>query len=149
VYTKLDHVGIVVKDIEKAVEHYRDLFKLPPPAEGIKELEDQGLKLAIMSFGNADIEFIQVMEKPGPAGERIVEHLEKKGEGLFHLSIFTEDYDGELAELRDKGYQIDEMVNDSIPGLPMRLAFMQTEDTFGVPIEIVDATGPLFSKDGE
>jgi methylmalonyl-CoA/ethylmalonyl-CoA epimerase len=144
----LDHIGIVVKDIEKAVELYRDLFKLPAPVEGIKEIKDQGLKLAILPFGNADLEFIQAMEETGPAGERIVEHLEKRGEGLFHLSIFTDDYDGEIAELRAKGYQIDEMVNDSVPGVPMRLAFMLTDDTHGVPIEIVDAAGPRLSKPG-
>jgi methylmalonyl-CoA/ethylmalonyl-CoA epimerase len=137
----LDHIGIVVRDIEKAVELYRDLFKLPPPAEGIKVIEEEGLKLAILAFGNTDIEFIQAMEKTGPAGERIVEHLEKRGEGLFHLSLFTDDYDGEVAELRAKGYEIDEIVNDSVPGVPMRLAFMQTEDACGVPIEIVDAAG--------
>jgi methylmalonyl-CoA/ethylmalonyl-CoA epimerase len=141
VYTRLDHIGIVVKDIEKAVELYRDLFHLAPPAEGIKEIQEEGLKLAILSFGNADIEFIQATEKPGPAGERIVEHLEEKGEGLFHLSIFTDDYDGEVGALREKGYEIEEMENTSVPGVPMRLAFMQTEDTFGVPIEIVDAAG--------
>ena len=135
-YVKLDHVGVVVRDMDKALKLFEDILHLKPSNWGVVEPKGKGLKLALLPMGDNSIELLQ------PAGpeDRVARHLQEKGEGLFHLSIFAEDYDTEIQTLKEKGYKVEECVEEMFEGAPMKFAFLSPEETAGVLIEIVDVT---------
>jgi methylmalonyl-CoA/ethylmalonyl-CoA epimerase len=133
-FTKLDHVGIVVKNIEEAIKLYCDILHLD--SSGIQRISDGKVKLALLSIGDNAIELIEPITSEG----RFVKHLREKGEGLFHINIFCEDYDAEVAKLKEKGYKPEEeVVTEIAPSLPpLRMAWLPPEGTKGVWVEVAD-----------
>ena len=95
----VSQIGIVVKDAQKAADHYSATFGIGP--FNIQDIEIQGatlrgkpaatakLRIALGQTGTIQIEFIQVLE----GGELYTEFLKSKGEGLHHLGIYVEDFD--------------------------------------------------------
>lgn len=137
--TRMNHVSHVVRNLEKALETYEEILHVRPWAPGIIELDEQGTRLVWLPIGDNFIELIQ----PTKIGNRFARQLEERGEGLFHLSVFAEDYAREIALLRAKGYRLDEESflfdkrdKDSIA----HLAFLAPEQTHGAWIEIVDGS---------
>jgi methylmalonyl-CoA/ethylmalonyl-CoA epimerase len=108
-FTNLVHIGIVVKDIKKAVNRLESLGIGPfqplilPPFIG--ELEFRGktlkpnLKELIANVGNISI----VLFEPGEGDSSWREFLDTKGEGIQHLAFAVEDLDGQIAKLTAQG----------------------------------------------
>ena len=102
---KLDHVGIAVKDLDKAVKCYQKMFR-------IKDYDEWRVE----GHGN-DTAFLTIYEKLGPKPVENVsfeimapikeaeksdirDHIEEKGEGLYHLAFMAEDFDRAIAYLK-------------------------------------------------
>ena len=104
---KVIQIGIVVKDIEKAVEMYSELFGIEKP--NIRNAfptiryrgEDIVTKSLLCSFpmGNVTLELIQPDD--GPSSWR--EFLDAKGEGVHHVGVVVEDLEATHAALSAKG----------------------------------------------
>ncbi|MBN1368011.1 MAG: VOC family protein [Dehalococcoidales bacterium] len=139
-FKKLNHVSHIVENLEEALKLYEDILRLKPWAPGIVELKKQGARLVWLPIGDNFIELIE----PTDSNNRFARHLKEKGEGLFHLSIFAEDYDKEIAELKAKGYEVDEETfvfqKDSVA----KLAFLSPNQTKGAWIEILDMASIKF-----
>jgi hypothetical protein len=59
---------------------------------------------------------------------------------VFGLSVFIDDFDAEIKELRKSGVTVEEETQASVhPGYPLRLGWIPPEQSFGVWIELVDA----------
>jgi len=112
--SKVDHVGVIVRDMDKAIEHYQSLGI--GPFERLKkvgfaksevlgkpiELDAIKIKARIAKMGQIGFELIQPV-----AGESLwKEFLETKGEGINHLGYLVDDIDKETAELEEKGYKV-------------------------------------------
>jgi len=104
---KFDHVSVVVRDIEKAVEFYQSLGIGPfPPLIGPsgptpltgktvrgKPADYQiDLRHAEGGVGQLQFEVIQPLEGETP----VKEFLEKRGEGIHHIGFFVDDLEGDL-----------------------------------------------------
>jgi catechol 2,3-dioxygenase-like lactoylglutathione lyase family enzyme len=108
---KLRQVGVVVKDLDKAIEYYSSVFGIEPFRKTevlLPKAEVRGkpcqlpLKLAFARLGEISLELIQA-----EPGENIYwEFLQSKGEGLHHLGFYVEDLNTELAPLKAKGVQV-------------------------------------------
>jgi catechol 2,3-dioxygenase-like lactoylglutathione lyase family enzyme len=98
--TKLCHIAIIVKDIEAAVDNWSKLLGLPkpairylPPSSEVPcytdgELGDYtDVKLTVFQLDNCMIELAQPGKNPGPWKDV----LDKRGEGLQHLSFVVPD----------------------------------------------------------
>jgi len=108
---KLAQVGIVVKDMDKAIEFYSSAFGFGPFE--IIEFPDLSVEVrgkpakisvtaALAAAGDLQVEFIQA-----EPGENIYwEFFEKHGEGLHHLGFVVDDLDAELAEAKEKGIPV-------------------------------------------
>jgi len=108
-----DHIGVVVKDMEKAIEHFKSLGigpfeepKLPPIKERIKvgesRVDDIRLKVMVAPLGPVWLEVIQPLK-----GESVHQKfLDEKGEGLQHLCFYTDDLERDGAKLSDMGYKM-------------------------------------------
>ncbi len=109
-FRNFGQVGIVVRDIEKAVKNLSEIgigqFG-PLNAEPTVKWEEWGqptdvrLKMSFANIGTLEIELIQ------PISECIQkEYLDNSGEGIHHIAFFVEDIDKEIEKMVTKGYQV-------------------------------------------
>ena len=111
-FTKIDQIGVVVRDMDKAMEYYESLGT--GPFEPFKHndcversmwgrpivLDSVKMKTMLAKMGPVELELIEPVE-----GESIwKEFLETKGEGIHHLCFFVDDIDKEEANLAGKGF---------------------------------------------
>jgi methylmalonyl-CoA epimerase len=132
---RFDHLGIVVKDIDKAASLYREMLGLTPWSMGVVEDSENGVRLLSLPIGGTFIELIQ----PTRSGNRFARFLKERGGGLFHLCFFTDDFDKEVKAWKEKGYSVEEEMANSFPGHPFRLAWLPPKSTQGIWIELSDA----------
>jgi methylmalonyl-CoA/ethylmalonyl-CoA epimerase len=137
----VEQVGIVVRDMDKSIEFYSTVFGLGPFQEMEYRLEgvlyrgkpsDCKMKLAMAQSGSIEIELIQVLEGETPH----TEFLREKGEGLHHLRFSVDDLDGKLAEYAEQG--IEPVWQHSMPEIGFSWAYLNTDTTSGVMIELVE-----------
>ncbi len=126
----LNHVGIAVRDIEGTLKFYSDVFGL----EGaeVEEIEDQGVRAALLRVGGSQLEFI---EPTNPDGA-VARFIERKGEGMHHLCMEVEDLQGTLDRLDANGIElVDRAPRQGLSGM---IAFLHPRSTRGVLVELVD-----------
>jgi methylmalonyl-CoA epimerase len=126
-FTKIHHVGIVVRDLEAAYTFYRDTLSLPLAKEDI--IQDQGVKAALLSLGASEVELLE----PIDASTGIARFLERHGEGLHHLCFATEDVHQALAAAKAKGMPLIDQTPR--PGLAGLICFLHPKASHGVLIE--------------
>jgi methylmalonyl-CoA epimerase len=131
---KLDHVGIVVKNVEEAASLYGKMLGLKPWSMGVKEDIKNGVRLLSLPIGDTFIELIQ----PTSPKNRFAKFLRERGGGLFHICIFVEDFDKEVQALKEKGFKPEEEMANISPEHPFRLAWLSPKSTQGVWIELAD-----------
>ncbi|MGM0689471.1 MAG: methylmalonyl-CoA epimerase [Bacillota bacterium] len=130
-FEKIDHIGIAVSDLEKAISFYRDQIGLE--FKGTEVVEEQKVKVAFFPVGESKIELLQTTVPSGPVGV----FIEKKGEGIHHLSFRVNNIEDKLKELKDKGIAlIDEKPRYGAGGA--KIAFLHPKSTGGVLIEICE-----------
>lgn len=122
---KIDHVGIVVKDLPAAIETYSRNFGFAADASRGGDIPAMGIKNAFMPVGDSDLEFIQPMTGEGP----VAKFAQERGEGQFMLSIAVDDLDAAVAHLRGLGIR----VGDPAGGL----AFVSMKSTHGVNLQLI------------
>jgi len=78
--------------------------------------------------------------EPTNSSNRQGKFLKERGEGVFHINIFTDDFDGDVKTLRKKGFTVEvEEAKDLFPGYTLRMAWLRPADARGVWIEFADA----------
>ncbi len=92
---KIDHIAIAVNDVEVSARVYQK-------ALGIDEIEfetveSEGVKVAIIPMENGRIELMQPTKDDSP----IKKFLDKKGQGLHHMALETDDIDSELPDPKE------------------------------------------------
>jgi len=127
--SKLNHIAIAVRDIEKHLELFTNLFDLPHGE--IIEVPSQGVKVVFLDLPNVRIELISPLDEKA----NLNKYLEKKGEGLHHISISVEDINDAISELTTKGVEpIDKTPRPGAEG--KNVAFLHPKTTGGVLIEL-------------
>ena len=83
------------------------------------------------------------MIEPIGSESRFAKHLKERGEGLFHIAIFIEDWDEKIRELKEKGFTV-EVQEAKAPGVSgtLKLGWLQPKDTRGVWIELINIDTP-------
>ena len=93
VLREIDHVAIVVKDLDVAIAHYRDALGLE--LAEIEEVPEQKVKTAIFGHGMGRIELIC----PTTEDSGVAKYLQKRGEGLHHICVEVDDIEAAMAAL--------------------------------------------------
>lgn len=127
---QLHHVCIAVKDIQETLDFYKDVFGTPDVE--IENIDDQGVKAALVQIGSSNIEFIEPVDQSGS----IAKFLERRGEGMHHICLEVENLGQKLATLKDKG--LDLIDNAPRKGLVGNIAFVHPKSTRGVLIELIE-----------
>jgi methylmalonyl-CoA/ethylmalonyl-CoA epimerase len=126
---KIDHIGIVVRNLEQALEVYHTGLGLP--LKEVLEVPEQGVEVAFLPLGESNLELV----KPTSEDTGIARFLEKRGEGIHHICIEVNDIQKALTQLKAHGIQpIDEEPRRGAHG---QVAFVHPRGTHGVLIELV------------
>jgi len=130
--THIEHIGIAVRDINKAINYYEKILGVRCYA--IEKVEDQKVKTAFFKVGQTKIELLESTDSDGPVGK----FIEKKGEGIHHLAFAVNNIEQALKEIEDKGVRlIDRKPRDGAEGL--NIAFLHPKSTFGVLTEFCES----------
>ena len=128
-YKKINHIGVAVKDLDKAIELYRDQLGLE--FKGIDVVESQKVKVAFFKIGETNIELVAPTSEDSP----IAKYLEKNREGIHHICFEVEDINKTLNELKSRGVKlINEEPRKGAHGT--LIAFIHPKSTNGVLTEI-------------
>lgn len=137
----INHIGIVVQDIEEALGIYHEALGLGVP--DICERPDLAAKIAFVPIGESKIELVQPLTSESDAAR----FLEKRGEGIHHICLEVADVETALDELRGKGLQlIDEVPRVGPEG--ERFAFIHPKSLHSVLVELYEAPTPDPAQDG-
>ena len=128
-FTHIEHIGIAVKNLNDSIKFYEEVFGLK--CYGIEEVKDQKVKTAFFKIGGTKIELLQSTSSDGPIGK----FIEKRGEGIHHIALASDDVNSDIKELKEKNIKlIDENPRKGAEGL--NIAFLHPKSTFGVLTEI-------------
>lgn len=127
---KITHIGVGVKDAQKAGMVFQELLSLPVSHE---EMVGE-LKVAFVPVGETNLELVQSTDPGGVMNK----FIEKRGEGIHHIALEVEDIDSALEELKSKGVPL--IDQQPRPGAHnTRVAFLHPKGTLGILIELVEA----------
>ena len=140
----VEQIGIVVRDVDEAVEFFSSAFGWGPFK--IRESEMKGvtydgrtgdcrLKMAFARSGGVEIELIQVLEGETPHSD----FLRRHGEGMQHLRFRVDDFDGMIAALAKEG--VEPLWSQKFPGIAA-FAYMKTDKTSGLMVELFEMKEP-------
>ena len=130
-FSRIDHVGVAVREIEPALELYRDRLELEVAHREI--VSEQGVEAVLLDVGENHVELLAPLSEDTPVGR----FLAKQGPGMHHIAYQVTDIDAVLASLKEAGMQlIDEHPRGGIRG--SRVAFLHPRSTGGVLTEIVE-----------
>lgn len=129
--TRVDHVGIAVKDLAASVKWYEETLGLH--SKGTEVVQEQQVTVAFLTCGDSELELLESTSPEGP----IARFIEKNGEGIQHIAIRVDDIDAALAELKEKGVRlIDQTPRYGAGGA--RIAFLHPKATHGVLLELCE-----------
>ena len=135
-FSRIDHIGVAVEQIEPALELYRDSFGLAVAHREV--VEEQGVEALLLDVGEGHVELLAPLTAETPVGRYLARH----GPGLHHVAYQVRDIDATLAAVRGAGLElIDEQPRRGIRG--SRVAFMHPRATGGVLTEIVEPAAGL------
>ena len=125
---KIDHIAIAVNDVEASAKVYQK-------ALGIDEIEfetvaSEGVKVAIIPMENGRIELMQPTKDDSP----IKKFLDKKGPGLHHMALETNDIEGEVERMEGCGVQFLGKVRPGSAGT--KVTFIHPKSLEGVLAEL-------------
>jgi methylmalonyl-CoA/ethylmalonyl-CoA epimerase len=98
----IDHIGIVVNNIEEHIPYYRDVLKLS--YKGIKVHEKQKIRTAIFQVGSSKT-FLEVFE-PTNNESPVYNFLQTRGEGFHHFCFGVKDIEEALEHVQKSGIEL-------------------------------------------
>jgi methylmalonyl-CoA/ethylmalonyl-CoA epimerase len=130
----LDHVAILVSNLDAAIELYRDVYGLE--LAEVEEVPTEQVRVAIFGHGRGRIELVSPATPESPMAKTI----ERRGEGLHHICLEVPDVEKAMAALRAKGAPLlDEKPRPGAGG--SKVAFVHPKGSRGVLVELKQGGG--------
>jgi methylmalonyl-CoA/ethylmalonyl-CoA epimerase len=126
---KISHIGIAVKNLAESETLFRKLLGTDEVHH--ETVEGEGVNIASFKVGDAIIELTESSREDSA----IAKFIAKRGEGIHHIALETDDVASELARLKAEGIQL---IDDTPkPGAhDMQIAFLHPKSTSGVLVEL-------------
>lgn len=129
---KINHVAIVVGNIDTALEFWKDQLGLE--LDHIEDVPSQASKVAFLPVGEGEVELVE----PTDPESGLAKYLEKRGEGMHHICVEVDDIEDMLEILNEKGVRL---INEKPIDLPgRRMAFIHPKAANGVLVELYEIT---------
>ncbi|KAF0818480.1 MULTISPECIES: methylmalonyl-CoA epimerase [unclassified Cytobacillus] len=131
---KVDHIGIAVRSINKALPFYIETLKLE--FLGIEEVDSQGVKVAFIKAGETKLELLEPTSEESP----IAKFIEKRGEGLHHVALGVDSIQERINEMKEQGIRM--LQDEPKAGAGgAHVAFMHPKSTGGILYEFCEKKG--------
>ena len=132
--SRIDHVGIAVRDLDEAIRTYERRLGLR--STGRERLEREGIEIAMIPIGESRIELISPL-RPDSTVEKF---LRDRGEAVHHVAYATDDVAASLEHAGAAGAQLlDEAPRAGAHGT--RIGFVHPKSVCGVLTEFVETDG--------
>ena len=124
----VDHIGIVVEDLDKTLLLFKKMFGLKPGMK--KEMPDVGLRIAQLNAANIEIELLEYTGVDMSFAKKVM----GSGIGLNHFSVRVNDMSDTLNSFEKEGIK----VKGGFPrqGAHGKVAFFEPETTAGILMEV-------------
>ena len=128
---KIDHIALVVGDIEAALGFWRDSLGLE--LDHLETVPRENSAIAFLPVGSSEIELVQ----PTSDDSGIAKYLEKRGPGMHHICMEVDDIEGMLAQLKAQDVQL---IHETpvIAENGKKYAFIHPKAAFGVLVELYE-----------
>lgn len=130
---KINHLAVVVENLDTALGFWRDALGLELHDTEINEAEQ--VKIGFLEIGESKIELLEPTNPESGIGK----YLAKKGAGMHHVCVEVDNIETAMQQLRDKNV---ELINDSPKTRPegTRYCFIHPKSTGGVLVELYELT---------
>lgn len=130
--TNMNHVAVVVADIEGALGFWRDALGLE--LHHVEDVPSQKSQVAFLPVGESEVELV----RPTTDDSGVAKFLADRGGGMHHLCFEVDDIEGMLANLKGKGVRL---INETAMQLEGRkVAFVHPKSANGVLVELYQFT---------
>ena len=130
---RIDHVAIIVRNIDQALAFYRDILGVAP--REIRDVPTEQVRIAFLPLGGPGGSEIELIE-PTTSDSSLVKFLEKRGEGLHHICLEVDDIEASLREMQERGAPVlDQRPRIAAEG---RAIFVHPKGTNGVLLELLE-----------
>jgi methylmalonyl-CoA/ethylmalonyl-CoA epimerase len=132
VATKIEHIGVAVKNLDDSLKKFTNLLGLK--VREIEEVNVEGdrVKVAFLPIGAVNIELVTTTAQAG----LVADFLKERGEGIHHIAVEVEDIYSEFEKLRSQGVEFvwGKIINGS---RGTKVAVIEQKELNGVYIELV------------
>jgi methylmalonyl-CoA/ethylmalonyl-CoA epimerase len=126
----IHHLGVAVSDLDEAIATYEHLFQAR--LEHRAPIADQGVEAASMLVGSSRVELLTPTGEDTPVGR----FLARRGPGMHHVALETDDLLATLEELESAGaHLVDPVPRRGLFGV--EFAFVHPDSVHGVLTEVV------------
>ncbi len=125
----INHIAVVVDDMEKSLSFWRDALGVE--LHELRDVSAEKSQVAFLPLAGSEIELV----KPTSDDSGIAKYLAKRGPGMHHICVEVDDIHGMLLQLKAKGIRL---INEK-PRLAAdgkKYAFVHPESTSGVLVEL-------------
>lgn len=128
---RIDHIAIVVDDIQSALGFWQEALGLN--LEHVEDVAEQKAIVAFLPTGESEIELV----KPTTDDSGVARFLQKRGPGMHHICFEVDGIQEVLDALKIKGVRL---INETptIGASGNRIAFIHPESTHGVLVELYE-----------
>ncbi len=130
-FSGIDHIGIAVINLEKAIDVWQDILSIP--LSGIEEVPSQQVRVAVFKVGDSRIELVEATSPDSP----IAKFIAKRGEGVHHIALRTQECSTVLQTLHGKGVALIDKTARTGAG-NSRIGFVHPKSLGGVLLEIIE-----------
>jgi methylmalonyl-CoA/ethylmalonyl-CoA epimerase len=128
---RIDHIAIVIDDIETALDFWRDALGLS--VSHIADVPTEHSQIIFLPLGSSEIELV----KPTTDDSGLARYLDKRGPGMHHICLEVDDIEAMMSQLKSKGIQlIQETPSVGLGG--RKYAFIHPKSSSGVLVELYE-----------
>jgi|SRR6056297_509083 len=125
----IDHIGIAVRDLDKAIATYEKI--LNKKLSKTERVESEKVETAFFETGESKVELLG----PTTPDSVIQKFVDKKGEGIHHVAFEVDDIHSEMKRLKDEGFTL--LNEQPKQGADNKLvAFLHPKGNHGVLVEL-------------
>src|SRR5258706_3548977 len=126
---QINHVAVVVEDMEKALTFWRDALGIE--LHELRDVPAEKSQVAFLPVAGAEVELVM----PTSTDSGIAKYLARRGAGMHHICLEVDDIEGMMSQLRKKNIRL---INEEprVAGDGKKYAFIHPESTGGVLVEL-------------
>ena len=127
----IHHIAIAVRDLDAALDFYRDALGLELAER--RQVPEEGVEIAFLPAGEGEIELLRPLDEAGG----VARFLEKRGEGLHHVCLAVDDVEAAMERLQAAGAQL---LSDEprVDAHGTRYVFVHPRSAHGVLVELYE-----------